>query len=843
MDIRTPDHRIRVFVSSTLGELAQERATTRSAIEGLRLTPVLFETGARPHPPRALYRAYLEQSDVFVGIYWQRYGWVAPGEEASGLEDEYRLAAGRLPQLVYIKEPAPDRDAALAELLGRIQNDDRLAYRRFSTSDELAELVSEDLAVLVSERFLSAETGIPESRRSIGPPAPLDRTFGRDHAVADIADLVRSGHRLVTLTGPGGVGKSRLALEASRALADDFHNSVVFVPLAAVSDPALVVPTIAERMGVRLGGISDLHDEIIAELNRQPTLLVLDNFEQVAAAAPDVVSVLNHCPDSCAIVTSRHVLRVGGEREFQVAPLARDPATSLFVERAAAVRPGFAVDDDNRAIIEDICRQLDGLPLAIELAAATMRLFSPAQLLAQLSQRMELLTRGAADVHERQRTLRGTMEWSYELLDENEQRLFARLAVFSGGWSLPAAEAVCGGADEPDVLETLASLVEKSLVVPADATASEARFHMLETVRAYAAERLAELPDRTETERRHTEWMFELLVGESRSIRPPHHQAWLEHFDLDRANLRSAVQRGIRDGDSAVVTDLIRAALGYLSLRDAEAEAAQWIGEAMATASDIDPLVRARLVVARALMAGALGHYQDAQELVEEARPTLTPIHDPLDTAMIGMVDAVVSSALQAPEDALEHALHAAEAMAAVGSDVGQAYMLQTAGTVALSCDPANAERYLTEGLRLAEEMANDSLLGQSLTLLGYTARRAGHRDKARDYFIAAAEASQRSGQRSSMAYGLDGLAAAAVDMGHAEVAAKALAASEAARGSLDRTPWASFVPFIDEVAQAAGAQLGESAYDAARAEGARSDLGHALLEALGTVRESVSNA
>src|SRR4051812_39362167 len=174
-----------------MGELAAERAATRAAIEGLHLIPVLFELGARPHPPRALYRAYLDQSDVFVGIYWERYGWVAPGEDVSGLEDEYRLAVGRLPQLVYIKEPAPSRDPALDGLLRRIQDDDRLAYRRFSSADELVALVADDLALLLSERFEPPQEASEGPRRPSGPPAPLDRTVGREADVAAVVDLVR----------------------------------------------------------------------------------------------------------------------------------------------------------------------------------------------------------------------------------------------------------------------------------------------------------------------------------------------------------------------------------------------------------------------------------------------------------------------------------------------------------------------------------------------------------------------------------------------------------------------------------------------------------------------------
>jgi predicted ATPase len=832
--IRTPDRRVRVFVSSTLGELAAERAAAREAIEQLRLIPVLFELGARPHPPRALYRSYLDQSDVFVGVYWQRYGWVAPGEEVSGLEDEYRLAAGRLPQLVYVKEPGPEREPRLEALLQRIQDDDRLAYRRFTDLDELRALIVDDLAVLLSERFQSdVETVV---RSPLPLPHPLDRTMGRDDEVEAIGALVRDGHRLVTLTGAGGIGKTRLAIEASRRLAPSFDDRVVFVSLAAVDDAARVLPLVAERLGVRLGGVGDLGDEIAAELRDTPTLLVLDNFEHVTAAAPEIAAILVRAPRSAALITSRHVLRVAGEREHLVPPLSTDAAVELFVDRAIAVRPSFSVDDEGRSVVAEVCAQLDGLPLAIELAAACMRLFTPETLLAQLSKRFELLSRGAADAPERQRTMRATMDWSYELLDEAERRLFARLAIFNGGWTLPAAEQVCGRDGEPSVLDVLANLVEKSLVAPVDVDRAEPRLHMLETVRTYAAERLADDPDRADTARRHVAWMFDLLLGPGRTIRPPHHESWLEQFDLERGNLRAAVQGALAARDPATVLDLVRSTLGYLSLRDAETEGAAWLDEALALGVDLDAATLARLHMTRAVLAGALGRYAEAEQLMAASRREMPEPIDAFDRAIAAMADAVIGSTKGDPGRALELARTAAEAMAAIGSDVGEAYMWQTAGTVALSCDPDCADDHLQRALRLAEAMANDGLRAQALTLLGFSARRAGRPGDARRCFIEAAESAQRGGQRSGMAYALDGLAAAALDDGKPESAVRALASSAAIRLSLDRTPWAAFHPLLDEVIAAAHAALGEAAHAAALAEGAGTDVRQALTRILGEI-------
>ena len=247
-----------MFVSSTLQELAPERAAARSAIEALRLIPVMFELGARPHPARALYRAYLAQSHVFVGLYFQRYGWVAPGEDVSGLEDEYRLSGG-LPRLVYFKAPAPDRDDGLTSLVARIRDDDTVAYKSFGSADELEQLVREDLAVLLSERFLVpvgadvAVSAVPSARAATpgAPiPHPLSPLIGRDAEVAAVRELLSSGARLVSVVGPGGIGKTRVAIEVAHQMSS--HGSPVsFVPLEGVDDPAAVLPAVAASELVR----------------------------------------------------------------------------------------------------------------------------------------------------------------------------------------------------------------------------------------------------------------------------------------------------------------------------------------------------------------------------------------------------------------------------------------------------------------------------------------------------------------------------------------------------------------------------------------------------------------
>ena len=320
--IRTPDQRVRVFVSSTLQELADERAAVRDAVTRLRLVPVMFELGARPHPPRQVYRAYLAQSQVFVGVYWQNYGWVAPGEEMSGLEDEYRLSAG-MPRLIYVKSPAPAREPRLAQMLARIKDDDSVSYQRFSDPAELQRLVENDLAVLLSERF--------EMTRPAGPaadavpagalPAPPTPLVDREQETAEVEDLVvRQGVRLITLTGPGGVGKSRLAVEAAGRLGPGFADGVRFVDLASVSCRRTGAGRDRRRARAEHLGRQAAHRRDFVPA-RQAASAGPGQFRAGDQAAPMVAELLAAAPGLVTLVTSRTVLRVSGEYELCVPPL------------------------------------------------------------------------------------------------------------------------------------------------------------------------------------------------------------------------------------------------------------------------------------------------------------------------------------------------------------------------------------------------------------------------------------------------------------------------------------------------------------------------------------------
>jgi len=590
--IQTPDRRLRVFVSSTLGELAEERRAVSRAVSALRLTPVMFEAGARPYPPAEVYRAYLAQADVFIGLYWQRYGQLVPGAQVSGLEEEFDLSGG-LPRLLYVKGPAPDREPRLAALLARIEEDSSASYRHFRTPAELGRVVRDDVAVLLSERFSAgagrAAAAPPRAGGRGGGPGrlPVSTTslLGREQAIEEVAGLVkRPGVRLVTLTGPGGVGKTRLAVAVGERLGDDFGAGTVFVPLETVTDPRLVLAAIGRMAGADLARTGSPLEALAETFGDDAWLLILDNLEQVVDVARDLGELLARCPRVAILATSRTVLGLRAEREYPVPPLslpadpsavppqdlASWPAVALFIDRASAVRPGFTLTEDNAAAVAEICRRLEGLPLAIELAAARTRLLDPAALLDRLAASLDVLGTGAVDLPERQRTLRATVAWSVGLLTDAERSLLEVAAVFAGGWTIRAVAEVAG-ADEDRALELTEALARHSLV-SVDSTEFGTRSRMLETVREFAAERLAARPDADQVGRRHANYYRVLAEQADRPLRRADRGQWMAQLGAEAGNLAAAV-RWYLAHDPKPLPHLFRVLWLFWSQQDLQREA------------------------------------------------------------------------------------------------------------------------------------------------------------------------------------------------------------------------------------------------------------------------------
>ena len=643
--IRTPDQRLRVFVSSTLGELAAERAAVARAISALRLTPVMFELGARPHPPRELYRAYLAQSDVFVGLYWQRYGWIGPGMDISGLEDELRLSDG-MPRLLYLKSPAPEQEPRLAAMIADLQSEGADSYRSFRSTRELGRLVRDDLALLLSERFATpvpaaAPSAAPASeirapRRSL--PTPSTSLFGREDDVAELSSLLESPDvRLVTLTGPGGIGKTRLAIAVGAAL-DGAGRHTEFVPLASIADPALVLPRVAAAVGAPLEGTRSALDTLIEHLAQTPTLLVLDNLEQVTGAATELDQLLAACPDVTVLATSRTVLRLRAEREYPVEALmvlpfaerppleelAALPAVRLFVDRARAVRHDFTLDDTNAAAVVEICRRLDGLPLAIELAAARTRVLAPAALLARLEHVLDALGTGPVDLPERQRTLRATVEWSFGLLDDLERELVEALSVFADGWTIDAATRVVARTED-ETLDLLDALAGHSLVsVVADD--SGPRFRMLATVRELAAERLAAGDAGADIARRHAEYFAALVTDVSW---PTERQVeWADRLGVEEENLRVAI-RWFFTHDITPLPHMFRVLWLFWQMRDRMTEGREWIDQLRPRAGSLDEHARAEVLFTWAVTAVEVGDDTSALAAIDAIERFDGPVDDP----------------------------------------------------------------------------------------------------------------------------------------------------------------------------------------------------------------------
>ncbi len=567
--IRTPDQRLRVFVSSALEELADERAAVRRAVETLRLTPVMFELGARPYPPRALYRAYLEQSHVFLGIYWQSYGWVAPDEDVSGLEDEYRLS-NEHPRLVYIRRPADERHERLDVLLRRIEADDQASYRQFSHTDELERLVQDDLMVLLTERFEAGDSAseVVPRKPATEPPVPITPIVGRDREAAEIQRLLEGGCRILTLLGPGGVGKSRLALDACQPPNPAFPDGVAFVALEQVVDASDVMRVLVNSVGASVEGAQRPLDVAIRHLSERRMLLLIDNFEQVLEAGADLTTLLEACPGVSAVLTSRRPLGVRGEHQFVVEPLplpstspsvgtanegvaaANDsPAVALFVDRAQRVRPGFALDDDNADAVVELVRRLDGLPLAIELAAARTKLLEPHQLLERFERGIAGDMSAGHDVPARQRTLRATLEWSNALLTPAQQTLLARLSIFADGATLDAIEYVCAGDPVVDVVEDLSALLDNGLLrTDRQRVEGQPRFVLLLIVREFAAEQLVSHGETASVSAKFLDWAIETAALGDPLVHRDAPTRWPELL-VEARNLRLAAQMLLDAGD------------------------------------------------------------------------------------------------------------------------------------------------------------------------------------------------------------------------------------------------------------------------------------------------------
>jgi predicted ATPase/serine/threonine protein kinase len=488
----------------------------------------------------------------------------------------------------------------------------------------------------LEDRFSEKQAEQLESRRA---NLPVQRTgfVGREKEVAAAKELLlRPDVRMVTVTGPGGIGKTRLAVQVATGLAERFPGGTYFVPLASVSDPSLIASVIVQTLGLREGGTQSPLEVLKQNLQdslRAPMLLILDNFEHLVRAAASVADLLAISSHLKIMVTSREALHVYGEHEFPVPPLmlpdvrsissvgalSQYPAVALFVQRAVAVKPDFDLTRENAPAVIEICARLDGLPLAIELAAARVKVLSPSSLLARLASRLQLLTGGSRDLPQRQQTLRAAIDWSYDLLTAPEQKLFRRLSVFVGGCSLEGAEAVCDAKSDLDIdlLDGIASMVDKSLMQQMDRATGELRFVMLETIREYGLERLAASGEETLTRRAHAAYCLVLAeeepTGESG-------EKWLEQFGFEHGNFRAALEWLIETGDAQWGLRLGAALFRFWEMREYFAEGRDLLGKLLKLPGAAVPnKVRARALFAGGALASGQGDYASADALIGES--------------------------------------------------------------------------------------------------------------------------------------------------------------------------------------------------------------------------------
>lgn len=682
------------------------------------------------------------------------------------------------------------------------------------------------------------------------PSLPVQPTLfvGRQQEITDIRTLLdREEVRLLTLTGPGGVGKTRLALRAVEQMQERFPDGIVFVALAALTDPALLPPTVATALPIKeMSGEANL--EIVAgHLRDKRLLLVLDNFEHLLPSANIVSSLLALCPQLTVLVTSRAVLHLAAEREYPVLPLptplpghlpdvdtlGRYDAIQLFLQRAQAVKPEFQMTRENAAAIAEISCRLDGLPLAIELAVTRLRLLPPQALCERLADRLNLLTGGPRDVPARQQTLRNTLDWSYSLLSPDEQALFTRLAVFAGGCPLDAVEAVCASRGELDVLAGIGSLVEQSLVRQ---VGEQPRFDMLETVREYAQEQLTARGERDELQERHAAYFLTMAERAEPELLGPNQRHWLDALEREQQNLRAALawswearsERGLH---------LAAALWRFWAMHDHLTEGRRWL-DAMLTVGETNgkepPALRAKALNGAGNLARRQGDIDSAKALFEESLRMRRDLGFKKGVARSLGNLGVLAEFQGAYERASELFREALQICRELGDTRGIALSLRSLGGIAERQGAyGRAQELYEESLGLMRELGNPWDISGSLRSRGAVAERQDEDEAAGGLYKEALRLSWECGDKSGLASALVGLAAVAGFRQEYDRVAQLLGAAATVWTSSEVPPGASDQEHTETVSRDAREVLGVGAYEIAWNRGGAMTLEQAVTYAL----------
>lgn len=975
--VRDHDPRLRVFVSSTLGELKSEREAAKSAVKTLRLTPAGIDLGTR----NGQERLSVQDSDIFVGIYWQSYGWVGDDALESDLEREYDQSAG-LPALIYVKEPASEREEGLTHLLDRMRADGHSTIRSFESPGELAEMLVDDLARLMSERFgttgyvhgwlpggtltfmfgdLAGSTSMvehlgeayadvltgyhrivaaatrahegtvvdlegerlfsvfqdalqavsatieiqqalgaepwPESvpvrarlglhtgtarlgsggyvgldvhrasrvassahgsqivvsapvrelvegyaadagweMRELGSyalkglsraeklfqvvapglqtefppprarsttrvrlPTSPNKLVGRDKELSDLIDMLgRPNVRLATIIGPGGIGKTRLALSVAEATSPLFPDGVYFVNLAPVTDPSQVLLAIGNAAGIPIEG--EAIDALSGEFQDQQVLLMMDNFEQVAESAALVADLLGRSPGLKVLATSRVPLRIMSEHEYTLEPLGLPPigservdsisasdAVRLFLDRALAVIPGFSINEENASPVASIVRKVDGLPLAIELAAARLRMLSPRALSDRLTKSLDSLGTGAADVPNRQKTLDAAIDWSYQLLSREEQALFCRLCVFQGGFTVESAQEVA--VEEGDAVDQLMVLVENSLVLAAQG--GEGRLRMLAPIREFGLRRLIESGQYEWMKDRHADYYVRMAEGSLEDLRGTRQAAVVERLVADWNNIDVAADWLIKQGAD---TSLVRMSYGmwvYLWVGNHLKDGARFIA-AVSSPDDLDDVLAGRYWWLRGGIQYEMGEYEQSRQSIERALTILEANGDIDCHNWTDFVSALLMPAFgEDPAEVQKRLDVALSRFRGFGDRWGEGYALIGLGILAGSNGEYEAaEMYQLETRDLGFELANGALIGLAEAQIGFTYIATGRMSEARDALRRSFEVFREMNYREGLCYALEAAASLSFTEGQAELGMIALGAAEEVRERIGLHPW-----------------------------------------------------
>lgn len=791
--------------------------------------------------------------------------------------------------------PSKQTSERLAEQLG-VPATDRAAFVTFARSQSGStpfSLVAGDQPGPARE---PAPASVPSPRNNLpSPPTPL---IGRAADVAAVRDLLLGADvRLVSLLGPPGVGKTRLALRVAADLADSFADGTILVALAPISNLDLVLPTIAKVLDIVEGSGQPLFDQLVGYLRDRCLLLLIDNVEQVVEAAPQLAGILAATRRLKLLVTSRVALRLTGEHEYVVPPLALPdllhlpalealaacPSVALFSARAQAARASFAITPENAPSVAAICHRLDGLPLAIELAATRMKVFIPETLLARLDRSLPLLTGGARDLPARQQTLHTAIAWSHELLSPYERTLFARLSAFVGGWTLGAAEAVCDDVEPivplvySSMPDRLASLIDKSLLQREAGPDGELRFVMLATIREFALEQLAQHGESEAVRRRHAQYYLQLTEQAETALQGPDQQRWLERLEADHDNIRAALAWSLAAGEAEIGLRIAGAIWWFWWANSHAGEGRDWLKAGLAQWSS-RTVVRAKSLYALGMLTLFFDSHA-ASRLLQEALSIYQELghHSGCAATMVNLGwqltfggDSAAGAklveqgvALYRAEPVVDHwglgfalvvvellamqqgdyatARTAGEEALALFRELGQAYGIAQAlnylGDVArLQGDFAAATTWYEESLVLLRELARKRSIPAVLHNMGYVLLAYGQIQRAATAFVESLTWQQENGDQQGIAECLAGLAAVAAVLRQPERAARLFAAAEAVHIVTDGPIWPAEKAEYERHKAAAVVELEPAAWESAWAAGRAMPLDQAIVEATAVV-------